>query len=303
MIAQSMGFFVESTTRRTALCAYKADAHDKEIYFLKEDRRNLIYDSKVSVKEINGYSISLNSCVKFTDNLTDANKIAIKLEKKAIQNKREKERNLAHVIGSRLKYARETLCGISQLKAAESLGITNIMLSHFERGLEGRKPTHDVIIKSAKLYKISTDYIYGITDEWETDINDVQERHIQSWVLSELESYEVQRLNITRKIGNRIAVVSNAAKLAIEYAKEIEDAINTIIKLNPAYDECFDEDGSSTYRAPSFENDIKGGNTLIKKVNHYRSIIDGVKASLERVSEYKKVASKSIGINFDVFEC
>lgn len=284
-ITQSKGFFIESTTKRTALCADKVEAHDKEIYFLKEDRRNRIYDSSVSVKEISGYSIELNGCVKFTDNLSDAEKIAANLQKKAIRNSRENERNLARVIGGRLKYARETLCGMSQLKAAESLGISNTLLAHFEHGTDGRKPSHDVIIKSAKLYKISTDYIYGITDEWETDISDVQERNIQSWVLGELESQEIHRLNITRKIGNRIAVVSNAAKFAIEYAKEIGEAVDIIRKLNP-----------------NFDDDILGGNKLVRRVEYYGGIIDGVKASLERVSEYTKVASKSTGINFDVFD-
>jgi transcriptional regulator with XRE-family HTH domain len=286
VIAESKGFFVESSSKRTALCFYRDEAHDKEIYFLKQDRRfNNIYDSTVTVKEINGYSITLGSCVKFTDNITDANKIAAKLEKKAIQNSREKERNLARVIGNRLKYSRETLCGISQLKASEKLGISNTLLALLEHGTDGRKPSHETMVKASRLYKVSLDYIYGETEEFETDIDEVHERHIQSWVLNELESQAINNLNITRKIGNRIAVVSNAAKFAIEYAKEIGEAVDTIRKLNP-----------------NFDDDIRGGSKLVNRLEYYGGIIDGVKASLERVSEYKKIASKTTGVNFDVFD-
>lgn len=284
-IKESKGFFVESTTKRTALCVDKAEAHEKEIYFLKEDRRKLIYDSSVTVKQIDGYSIELNGCVRFTNNIADAQKIAAKLEKKAIQNARENERNLARVIGNRFKYSRETLSGISQLKAAEKLGISNTLLALLEHGTDGRKPSHEVMIKASRLYKVSLDYLYGETEEWETDINDVQERHIQSWVLNELESQAINQVNVIRKIGSRITVVSNAAKFAIEYAKEIGEAVDCIRKLNP-----------------NFDDDILGGNKLVKRMEYYGGVIDGVRASLERVSEYKKIASETTGVNFDIFD-
>lgn len=52
---------------------------------------------------------------------------------------------------------------LSQKKAADELGISQALLSHYENGV--REPKLEFIIKACGYYGVSTDYILGRTDE------------------------------------------------------------------------------------------------------------------------------------------
>lgn len=52
---------------------------------------------------------------------------------------------------------------LSQKKAADELGISQALLSHYENGV--REPKMEFIIKACRYYGVSTDYIFGRTDE------------------------------------------------------------------------------------------------------------------------------------------
>jgi len=62
-------------------------------------------------------------------------------------------------LGERLKGAREKK-GWSQLFVAEKLGITNTVLSNYER--DYRDPDTETLKKLAELYEVSTDFLLGI---------------------------------------------------------------------------------------------------------------------------------------------
>lgn len=51
---------------------------------------------------------------------------------------------------------------LSQKKAAEELGISQALLSHYENGV--REPKLEFIIRACTYYSVSTDYILGRTD-------------------------------------------------------------------------------------------------------------------------------------------
>lgn len=52
---------------------------------------------------------------------------------------------------------------LSQKKAADDLGISQALLSHYENGI--REPRLEFIIRACDYYGVSTDYILGRTDE------------------------------------------------------------------------------------------------------------------------------------------
>lgn len=52
---------------------------------------------------------------------------------------------------------------LSQKKAADELGISQALLSHYENGV--REPRLEFIIKACTYYGVSTDYMLGRTDE------------------------------------------------------------------------------------------------------------------------------------------
>lgn len=52
---------------------------------------------------------------------------------------------------------------LSQKKAADDLGISQALLSHYENGI--REPRLEFIIRACEYYGVSTDYMLGRTDE------------------------------------------------------------------------------------------------------------------------------------------
>ena len=51
---------------------------------------------------------------------------------------------------------------LSQKQVAEQLGITVSAYSNYEQGI--REPSYDILIKIAKLYNVTTDYLLGLED-------------------------------------------------------------------------------------------------------------------------------------------
>jgi transcriptional regulator with XRE-family HTH domain len=52
---------------------------------------------------------------------------------------------------------------LSQRKAAEDLGVSQALLSHYENGV--REPRLEFVVKACEYYEVSTDYILGRTPE------------------------------------------------------------------------------------------------------------------------------------------
>lgn len=52
--------------------------------------------------------------------------------------------------------------GISQKQAAESLGVSQALLSHYEKGI--RECSLDFLVKAAAFYDVSSDYLLGISE-------------------------------------------------------------------------------------------------------------------------------------------
>ena len=57
--------------------------------------------------------------------------------------------------------------GLSQKKAAEALGISQALLSHYEKGI--RECGLDFVVRAADFYNVSSDYLLGRTDNREVN--------------------------------------------------------------------------------------------------------------------------------------
>lgn len=66
-----------------------------------------------------------------------------------------------NVLGKRIKQLREKE-GLNQIELAKLLNIGNTTLSQYETGQ--RIPSDDVKIKISKLFKVSLDYLLGVSD-------------------------------------------------------------------------------------------------------------------------------------------
>lgn len=73
-----------------------------------------------------------------------------------------------NTFGSIISYLRKEK-GISQKKAASDLGISQALLSHYEKGI--RECGLDFVVKAAEYYDVSCDYLLGRTSEREIAVS------------------------------------------------------------------------------------------------------------------------------------
>ena len=65
-----------------------------------------------------------------------------------------------NTFGSIISYLRKEK-GISQKQASSDLGISQALLSHYEKGI--REPNNETLIKLAEYFDVSVDYLLGLT--------------------------------------------------------------------------------------------------------------------------------------------
>ncbi len=105
-------------------------------------------------------------------------------------------------LGSRLKKERERR-NWSQIFVAEKIGITNAVLSNYERNY--RDPDTETLKKLALLYEVTTDYLLGITDNPATTKEDnefpiiIKDPELERWH-KELPKSDEEDLRKLRKV-------------------------------------------------------------------------------------------------------
>ena len=83
--------------------------------------------------------------------------------------------------GNKLKQLR-TDKGFSQLDLAKRVSITKSMISSYENSM--RLPSYDVLLKIAKCFHVSTDYLLGLSSNKTLDVSDLTDR--QAEIISRL---------------------------------------------------------------------------------------------------------------------
>lgn len=78
--------------------------------------------------------------------------------------------------GERLHSLR-TQSGMTQTELAKRLGITKSVVSYYER-LE-RSPSPDVLIQLADIFRVTTDYLLGITHKKTIDVSDLTDEDLK----------------------------------------------------------------------------------------------------------------------------
>lgn len=78
--------------------------------------------------------------------------------------------------GERLHSLR-TQAGMTQTELAKRLGITKSVVSYYER-LE-RSPSPDVLIQLADIFRVTTDYLLGITHKKTIDVTELDEEDMK----------------------------------------------------------------------------------------------------------------------------
>lgn len=84
-------------------------------------------------------------------------------------------------MGNELKSLR-TERKLTQKQVADRIGLAISAVSSYESGL--RYPSYDVLVKLARIFHVSTDYLLGITDKRSIDVTGLTDGEIE--VISQL---------------------------------------------------------------------------------------------------------------------
>jgi len=76
---------------------------------------------------------------------------------------------------NRLKELR-TQAGLTQLQLAQQLGVTKSVISFYE--LSERAPSPDVLIRVARIFHVSTDYLLGLDKKETIDVSELDKSDI-----------------------------------------------------------------------------------------------------------------------------
>ncbi len=90
--------------------------------------------------------------------------------------------------GKRLKELRLSR-NLRQDQVAEVVGVDKSSVSSYEIG--DRQPSYAILVSLAKLFRVSTDYLLGITDDKNIDVSGLTDHEIS--VISELVSLMVEK--------------------------------------------------------------------------------------------------------------
>ena len=102
-------------------------------------------------------------------------------------------------LGNRLRFLRKNL-NLTQKKVAEELNLNNVTYAHYE--LSKREPDHETLIKIARYFKVSTDYLLGLSNRSAKAPFDTIETPIALDNLELLSGYEIVP-NLIKRYGQK----------------------------------------------------------------------------------------------------
>ena len=146
---------------------------------------------------------------------------------------KEEQAALVKTIGTRLREARE-LCNMSQQRAAEALGYSNSSkLAKIEGATDTNSVPLPVIMRAARLYDVSIDFLFGAADDWEPGV----ERDVTHWLLRAWESARRRDLEHLAQLYRRVRVVSQCVLDMVGAAGAVHGALQIVREKNEAFDD------------------------------------------------------------------
>lgn len=79
-------------------------------------------------------------------------------------------------MGNKLKELRKQK-RLTQKQVADRIGLAISAVSSYEAGT--RYPSYDVLIKLARIFHVSTDYLLGMTDKKEIDVSGLNDEEVE----------------------------------------------------------------------------------------------------------------------------
>jgi transcriptional regulator with XRE-family HTH domain len=198
--------------------------------------------------------------------------------------------HLNTVIAARLKSARE-FSGLDQRVAAERLGFSNSSpLSKIENWplYQDRIIPLALIFRAATLYEVTADYLFGLSDYYETDLDALTRRFVASSVLDTWERAREEDLALLMRLVNEVAAVSESMIEISRAVGKAEETLRKVRDLNaeiPGFQIKDDDDGPER---PGGFDDLACSNNLLTDFGRANA---AVKRCSNRLNDLKRKAA------------
>ena len=166
---------------------------------------------------------------------------------------------LVQTIGARMREARE-LCDMSKSVAAKRLGSNPSMLSMVEWATDRNSVPLWLIVRAARLYDVSIDFLFGATDDFEVGL----QRGVQTWLIGEWEKSRIEDMKALEKLHRRVAAVSALLPVIADESERTAEAIGRFAELNPEFD------------------DMRGGASLAASAENLTRLARDANATIQR---------------------
>lgn len=137
------------------------------------------------------------------------------------------------IIGVRMRQARE-LNNLTQIEAAKRLGYRNSSkLSKVERATDTNSVPLWLILRAAKVYEVSVDFLFGTDD----DLDVVAQRGLQGWLLDAWQEVRARDMAVLARLHTDIAAVASHITTLVAGVRESASALETFRLRNPVFDD------------------------------------------------------------------
>lgn len=158
-------------------------------------------------------------------------------KKPAARSLRHQQATIVKTVGQRMKAARE-LCNLSLSEAARLLGYANpSKLSKVENFTDTNSVPVWLIPAAAKLYDVSTDYLYGIADDWETGLRATTERGTSQWLFETWDTMRRRDMEVLKRLHDRIEGVGDVVAAFVSAGREVHEAVQRFGEIHPQFSE------------------------------------------------------------------
>jgi len=186
---------------------------------------------------------------------------------------RQEQAAAVKMIGARMRQAHE-LCNLSQNAAAKRLGYSN---SSKLSKVEGATDTNSVplwlILRAAKVYEVSIDFLFGASDDWETGARMTQEREVSAWLQDVWEKSRQRDMETLKRLHDRVQTLAETVADMVVLAEDAGLALTRFAELNPAFEE------------------MRAGSRLVSAVERASNAAKSAKAKMARFRMECKMAA------------
>jgi len=186
-------------------------------------------------------------------------------KKKSAPSTRMEQAAVVKAIGARMREARD-LCNLSQSVAAKRLGYSNSSkLSKVENATDTNSVPLWLILRAAKVYDVSVDFLFGASDDWETGARMTQEREASAWLMDVWEKARQRDVETLKKLHDKLEAMGETVAFMLAAGEEVDAALARFIELNPG-----------------FEEDMRGSARLASAINRVAAAAQSAKSKMAR---------------------